>query len=337
MAKFILISDTLHLMERYFFQVHLAMLGIKTESSKKPMLLCITYMDQTAKLARSITKEASKQTYYTARYMVDRNLVDDFFRAYAYFRWMDDMIDETIESQNERFLFIKGQRELIDALYHKQTPSSLNVYEEIIAVLIGNDHKANSKLKSFISNMFAIVEFDAYRKGQIITENQLEWYTNCVAKSTTDGLQYFIGNNHQYPTTDNQYFAAKGAHIVHLLRDTVEDMQNGFFNVPKEYIELNGIDLSQLESSAFRAWVHERTAKAREYFIKGKHYLETLKVLRCKTVGLWYCARFESILDKIEDENYLLRSNYKEESKGSRLFKMAQLAFIAPFKSRNSF
>ena len=289
-------------------------------------------MDHTAKLAKSITKKASKQTYYTARYMVDRNLVDDFFRAYAYFRWMDDMIDETLESQKERFSFIKRQRELIDALYQKQTPNSLNTYEEIVAVLIEHDQNANSKLQSFIRNMFAIVEFDAYRKGQIITEEQLEWYTNCVAKSTTDGLQYFIGNDHEYPIDENQYFAAKAAHIVHLLRDTVEDLQNGFINIPKEHIELHGIDISQMESPAFRAWVRERTAKAREYFIKGKQYLETLSVYRCKTVGLWYCARFEPILNQIENENYILKSSYEEKGKSSKLLKMARLTMVAPFK-----
>jgi hypothetical protein len=49
--------------------------------------------DATATLARSITWAGSKQTYYTARLMVDRDLMDDFYRAYAYFRWADDMID----------------------------------------------------------------------------------------------------------------------------------------------------------------------------------------------------------------------------------------------------
>ncbi|TAI47362.1 squalene/phytoene synthase family protein [Flagellimonas allohymeniacidonis] len=294
-------------------------------------------MDQTATLAKSITKKASKQTYYTARYMVDRNLVDDFFRAYAYFRWVDDMIDETLESQKERISFIKRQKELIDTLYQKKTPNSLNNYEEIIAVLIKHDQKNNSKLQSFIRNMFAIVEFDAYRKWQIITVKQLEWYTHCVAKSTTDGLQYFIGNKHQYPVAKNQYSAAKAAHIVHLLRDTVEDLQNGFINIPKEYIELYGINISQLESPAFRAWVRERTAKAREYFIEGKHYLETLNIFRCKTVGLWYCARFEPILDKIENENYLLKRTYEENGTSSRLFKIARLTLVAPFKYLNSF
>ena len=47
----------------------------------------------TSSLASAITKAASKQTYYTIRFLVDRPLVDDAFRAYAYFRWVDDVVD----------------------------------------------------------------------------------------------------------------------------------------------------------------------------------------------------------------------------------------------------
>ena len=44
-------------------------------------------------LASSITKAASKQTYYTIRFLVDRERVADAYRAYAYFRWVDDTLD----------------------------------------------------------------------------------------------------------------------------------------------------------------------------------------------------------------------------------------------------
>ena len=43
--------------------------------------------------ASSITKAASKQTYYTIRFLVDRERVEDAYRAYAYFRWVDDVLD----------------------------------------------------------------------------------------------------------------------------------------------------------------------------------------------------------------------------------------------------
>jgi len=294
-------------------------------------------MDLTANLAKSITQKASKQTYFTARHMVDKNLVDDFFRAYAYFRWADDMIDETLQSRKERISFIKRQRELIDLLYKRKTPTMLSPYEEIIAVLIEHDQKENSKLQSFIRNMFAIVEFDAYRKGRLITKEQLEWYSDCLAKSTTDGLQYFIGNDQKYPIAENQYLAAKAAHIIHLLRDMVDDLQNGFINIPEEYLKLHDIEPHQIENPVFKAWVHHRIDKARKYFKEGKLYLESLEVLRCKTVGLWYCARFEKVLDKIEQEGYMLRDGYNERKRGSNILKMARLALFTPLRHWSSF
>lgn len=292
-------------------------------------------MDYSANLARSITQKASKQTYFTACHMVDPHLVDDFFRAYAYFRWADDMIDETLQTKAQRISFIRRQKELIDQHYKRLATNIDNGYEEIIAVLIEHDMRENSKLQSFIRNMFAIVEFDAYRKGQFITGEQLEWYSNCLAKSTTDGLQYFIGNDHQYPIAKNQYFAAKAAHIIHLLRDMVEDIQNGFINIPREYLELHDINITQTGSPAFKTWVRNRIDLARKCFKEGKQYLERLEVLRCKTVGLWYCARFEMVLDKIEKEGYILRDGYNERKRGSNILRMARLALVTPLQHLN--
>lgn len=40
----------------------------------------------TADLSAAITQTASKQTYYTIRFLMDRDRVKDAYRAYAYFR-----------------------------------------------------------------------------------------------------------------------------------------------------------------------------------------------------------------------------------------------------------
>ena len=47
-----------------------------------------------ATLAQNITKVGSKQTYYTTKLLVDGELEHDCYRAYAYFRWVDDYIDD---------------------------------------------------------------------------------------------------------------------------------------------------------------------------------------------------------------------------------------------------
>ena len=58
--------------------------------------------DTTTALARSITWAGSKQTFFTIRLMVDKGKVNDCYRAYAYFRWADDVIDLSSESNDER-------------------------------------------------------------------------------------------------------------------------------------------------------------------------------------------------------------------------------------------
>jgi phytoene/squalene synthetase len=206
--------------------------------------------DATAILARSITWAGSKQTYYTARLMVDRDLVDDFFRAYAYFRWADDIIDAPTsadaaasvdaatsndvksKSHNERISFVSRQRKLINRLYMNERPDDLTPEEEMLADLISHDRGENSGLQSFIRNMFAIIEFDAYRKGRLISQDELTWYSDCLGKSVVDGIQYFVGNGHPYPASDDRYLASIAAHIAHLLRDTPLDTADGFINIP---------------------------------------------------------------------------------------------------------
>lgn len=271
--------------------------------------------NSTATLARSITKSNSKQSYYIVKMMVDKILKNDCFRAYGYFRWADDVIDIFLKTREERISFIKRQRELINRLYKNARPGNLTSEEEIIADLISHDKTEASGLQSFITNFLTILEFDANRKGKMIHQSELTWYSECLGKSVTDGIQYFVANGHPYPDADNRYLAAIAAHITHMLRDMVSDIADGFVNIPEEYLEAHGITPQDIESPPFRAWVRGRVEMAREYFRKGKLYLDGLDVLRCKLVGYWYCARFECVLSVIERDNYVLRPIYKERKK----------------------
>ena len=286
----------------------------------------------TAALARAITRAGSKQTYYIARLMVNRDLVDDFCRAYAYFRWADDVIDVSSRSDDERTSFAKRQRALIDRLYKGERPDDLAPEEEIVADLIAHDRGEHSGLESFVRNMFAVIEFDAHRKGRLISQRELTRYSDCLSRSVVDGLQYFIGNGHPYPAADNRYLAAVGAHIAHLLRDMVQDTADGFTNIPREYLKAHGIGPGDVDSPPFRAWVQEQVAQARRCFRQGKRYLDTLDVLRCKIVGYWYCARFEGVLDAIEHDGYILRAVYNKRRKLSTWLKIVWLGISVTFR-----
>jgi hypothetical protein len=82
--------------------------------------------------------------------LADRDLADDCLRAYAYFRWADDVIDISSQSAEERLDFIRGQKRLVDRLYEGERPDDLTPEEEMLADLIAHDRGENSGLQSFI-------------------------------------------------------------------------------------------------------------------------------------------------------------------------------------------
>ena len=196
----------------------------------------------------------------------------------------------------------------------------------MIADLIRNDRVPRSGLQSFIRNFLAIIEFDAHRRGRLISREELEWYSACLGTAVTDAIQYFIGNGHPYPNAEGRYLAATAAHITHMLRDTMSDVNDGYYNIPCEYLEEHNIGPQDVNSDPFRAWVRERVDLARRYIREGKCYLDELEVLRCKIAGYWYCARFETVLDAIERDDYLLRPEYDERRRSINWVKMAWLA-----------
>jgi phytoene/squalene synthetase len=288
--------------------------------------------DATAALARAITQAGSKQTYYTIHLMVDRDLMDDCYRAYGYFRWADDIVDAAAsveaasQPDDERVSFIQRQQGLINRLYRGERPEDLTPEEEIVADLIHHGRGENSLLQSYIRNFLAIIEFDAHRRGRLISQDELTWYSDCLGKATTDGIQYFIGHGQPYRAGENRYLAATAAHITHMLRDMVEDTADGYINIPREYLEAHGVGPEDLDSPAFRAWVRGRVELAREYLREGKRYLDDLDVFRCKLAGYWYCARYEGTLDTIERDDYVLRAEYNGRHRLSAWLKMAWLS-----------
>lgn len=285
-------------------------------------------MNATAALARSITWQSSKQSFLTAWFLADSDLKDDCLRAYAYFRWADDIIDISLQDADHRLEFIDRQKALIDRLYRSEQPNDLTPEEAMLADLIQHDRGVNSGLQSFIRNFMAVLEFDAFRKGRQIEQNELNRYTVLLATAVMDGIQYFIGNCYAYPKPGERCQAVAGAHITHMLRDTLEDIPAGFVNIPAEYLEAHSIDLEGATDEALRDWVHERLQLARACFETGKRYIDSLEVLRCKLAGYCYCARFERILDVIERDDFRLRPDYEELKGVVAWLDMARLAAV---------
>jgi phytoene/squalene synthetase len=285
-----------------------------------------------AKLARSITWASSKQSYLTARLLADRDLADDCLRAYAYFRWADDRIDICLSTNEACAAFIEREKNLINSLYQGRRPDDLLPEETMLADLIAHDRSPESGLGSFIRNFMSVIEFDAHRKGCIASRRELAAYTSCLAAAVMDGLQYFIGNRHVYPRTHNRNLAVTGAHITHMLRDTLEDFSNGLVNIPSEDLAAYALDPGNLDSGPMRRWVHDQVELAKLCFQEGKTYIDSLEVLRCQLAGVWYCARFECILQAIERDGYRLQAEYPQRHSLRTWLEMARRGIVITFK-----
>lgn len=271
-------------------------------------------------LAPSITKGASKQTFYTIRFLVDRGRTSDAYRAYAYFRWADDTLDTdnlalSATNANEaaaRVNFLERQKSLLEKCYRGESLPDATIEEQMLVELIKHDHEKNSGLQSYLRNMMHVMEFDARRRGRLISQAELNEYTRWLATAVTEAMHYFIGHCCYSPHDETRYLAVAGAHITHMLRDTLDDVQAGYYNIPREVLEANHIRPDDIQSKAYRNWVKSRVQLARKYFQAGSGYLTRVQNPRCRLAGFAYTARFEWLLDTMEQEGYLLRPEYIE-------------------------
>ncbi|MCO6452866.1 MAG: squalene/phytoene synthase family protein [Caldilineales bacterium] len=263
-------------------------------------------------LAAAITKAASKQTYYTIRLFVDRGRIADAYRAYGYFRWVDDLIDDETGAQDDKIVFARRQQDLLEACYRGETANDLRPEEWMLVDLIRADTETNSGLQLYLRHMMAVMLFDAERRGRIVSQAELSEYTRNLATAVTEALHYFIGHDDPTPHHQDRYVAVTAAHITHMLRDAHSDAEAGYFNIPGEVLQRRGISPQDVESDAFQEWVCSQVRLARQSFEAGRACTAQVKSLRCRLAGYAYIARFEWLLQVIERDNYCLRAAYPE-------------------------
>ncbi len=287
-------------------------------------------------IARRITKAASQQTYYTIRFLVDPERKEDAFRAYAYFRWVDDTLDAVSNSSQDRFVFIKRQKSLLEKCDRGVSPRDTNAEEKMLVDLILHDRDKNSGLGLYLRNMMQVMDFDVKRRGRLISQAELNEYTRWLASAVTEAMHYFIGHDSYAPRDETRYLAVSAAHITHMLRDTFDDMQARYYNIPCEVLDANHIQPQAVHSKAYRSWVQSRVILARNYFKAGRDYLSRVEEPRCRLAGFAYTARFEWLLDTIEREDFYLRPEYKERKSFRTGIRMGLQTLSALINSRVS-
>jgi phytoene/squalene synthetase len=271
-------------------------------------------------LASAITEAASKQTFYTIRFLVDRSRTDDAYRAYAYFRWMDDVLDAGGSASSvgyerqrlERDQFLDRQRSLLDRCLQGHPPRDVNAREAMLVDLVRHADPAGGALEAYLRHMMLVMDFDVRRRGRLISDVELNEYTRWLAIAVTEAMHHFIGNGAPAPRDESRFRAVAGAHILHMLRDTWTDLRAGYFNVPREWLERFSIGPRDLHCEAYRTWVAARVGLARADFEAGRAYYGRVQSLRHRLAGLAYMARFEWLIEQLERDEFRLRPRYDD-------------------------
>lgn len=286
-----------------------------------------------APLAAATTRTASMQSYLTIRCLADRAYRADAFALYAYFRWLDDMVDERLGSQDERLAFVSRQRSILrqaaeSGAVEGAAVGELSPEENLLVGLLRPTGSASglgsTRAESLggpadglllsLRSMLDVMEFDARRRGRPVTQRELDDYTRTLAVAVTEALHHCIGHGSRSPHDETRYVAVTGAHVAHMLRDLAEDLDAGYLNVPSEVLGGGGLCREELHAPALREWVRDRVALARSCFATGRECLARIESARCRLAGHAYIARFEWVLDAVESDGYRLRAAYPERA-----------------------
>ena len=278
-------------------------------------------------LAAAMTRDASRQSYLTIRWLADRAYRADAFALYAYFRWLDDTLDERLVDWDQRLTFVARQRHLLAQAVDGATPTDLSPEEALLVGLVRGDHassgggidtpdgRTDSRTDSLLlslRSMLDVMEFDARRRGRPVAQQELDDYTRDLAVAVTEALHHCIGRGQGSPHDETRYVAVTGAHVAHMLRDLAEDLASGYLNLPAELLVDGNVSLEDLQAPALRDWVRDRVELARSCFATGRRYLAGVENARCRLAGHAYIARFEWVLDAVERDGYRLRAGYPE-------------------------
>jgi hypothetical protein len=279
-------------------------------------------LEMTDHLATAITTAASKQTAYTIRFLVDQPLVDQAFRAYAYFRWVDDQLDaeapnrsvwrETDRARCRRFL--DRQQSLLEACLRGDAPRAVGPEEAMLVELLRHGDRSDGGLETYLRHMMQVMEFDVVRRGRLVSGAELDAYTRHLAIAVTEAMQTFIGHRAATPRDETRYLAASGAHILHMLRDTLPDVRAGYYNVPREILESARIGPGDVHCDAYRAWVEDRVRLARTDLDAGRAFFGAAECRRFRLAGLAYVARFEWLIATLERDEFRLRPAYPDRN-----------------------
>ncbi|MEJ2105323.1 MAG: presqualene diphosphate synthase HpnD [Ignavibacteriaceae bacterium] len=253
-------------------------------------------------IAKEIAKK-SKSSFYYAFNLLPAEQRDAMNTVYAFCRQTDDIVDESIETDELKYEKLRKWR--------MELEKSLNGHSDytILNKLSRTIQKFNIPLEPFF-DLLKGMEMDLQKK-RYITFNDLQTY--CYNVASTVGLMCIEIFGYRHPSAKD--FAVNlgiALQLTNILRDIKKDAEKGRIYLPKE--DLDKFDYN--ESDIFNNTYNENFQRMMKYQVeRARYYFDSATAsLNLEDKKAMFAARamqhiYYRMLNKIVDADYDVYNN----------------------------
>lgn len=243
-------------------------------------------------------------TFWYSFSFFSRSRRNTLFRAYEYFRWVDDYIDDKKTLTKDAKRLLSREIRLISTLYSHKPITPTYIFEEYISSVISEDYENRNGMQEIINGFFCALSWDVRRRNRIPTAKELTSYSQYLGCSYSQGITYGLN----YHPTDSRFLEVSNncgvaAHITHMLRDFFIDLEIGYINISKEDIEKYHINLSSNRQDlkmALSPWCKDQFLKTQNLFNQGLNSINKLPGFRARFAFRLISIRYLLILKKVK-------------------------------------
>ena len=228
------------------------------------------------------------------------NPVFNFICFYTWFRWIDNIIDETDIKKDEAMEFVENKKKFLSNLYIDIETISEDEQDELIKYIVIKDNKNNWNIKNKLIDILDYLIDDIEYRYKIDNNEHLTKRMIKI-KSAIDITMIFLKIKRSMSDDIFDKFILAREMIYNIL-DLEDDIRNGFIYIPSEIFK-NEIEVDNfLKQSSdcinidyIQTWKNKQLDKSTETL---NYILEEIKALPMKE-RMFFRFSIKRTLDKI--------------------------------------
>jgi phytoene/squalene synthetase len=228
-------------------------------------------------------KTVSPFSYYFGRLFFVSERREILYKAYGYFRWLDDIVDQAAIPRQQADEIIQRQSQLIAAWYEGRDSLQGQDTESLMKDVIQCNRPLGCPLRPMARGFLDALSWDVQRRYTIVEQEALDRYSQLLGCSYAHGLLFGFGLSpveSRYQTI--VYLGGVASHLSHMIRDYEEDRELGYINISREALRRFQIDLDESQSANVRRWKRSLARKACAMFREARKQRNTLPTARAR-------------------------------------------------------